>query len=85
MERCILLVLSSILFFLNRGDCVLLHTKQGSLNGETLISRGGRIFSAFYGIPYAEPPVGNLRFKVSSRMTLNSLSTFIYRQKNSLW
>jgi hypothetical protein len=38
--------------------------EQGELEGTTLTSRNGRTFVAFQGIPYAEPPVGNLRFKV---------------------
>lgn len=36
---------------------------QGSLTGKYMVSRGGRQFSAYLGIPYAEPPIGNLRFK----------------------
>lgn len=43
---------------------VILDTKQGLLKGETLLSRDGRAFYAFYKIPYAEPPLGDLRFKV---------------------
>ncbi|XP_065209356.1 juvenile hormone esterase-like [Planococcus citri] len=38
-------------------------TKQGILKGGLEKSRGGRIFYSFYGIPYAEPPVGELRFE----------------------
>lgn len=37
---------------------------QGSLRGKTLKSRGGKQILTFRGIPYAAPPVGNLRFKV---------------------
>jgi carboxylesterase type B len=40
------------------------HIEQGELEGAVLTSRNGRTFAAFQGIPYAEPPVGNLRFKV---------------------
>lgn len=36
---------------------------QGTLNGTWEQSRHGRTYSAFLGIPYAEPPIGNLRFK----------------------
>uniref|UniRef100_A0A1Y1L4R3 Carboxylic ester hydrolase n=1 Tax=Photinus pyralis TaxID=7054 RepID=A0A1Y1L4R3_PHOPY len=36
---------------------------QGSLTGKYMESRNGRQFSAYLGIPYAEPPIGNLRFK----------------------
>lgn len=37
---------------------------QGPINGQFLKTDNGRTFSSFTGIPYAEPPVGNLRFEV---------------------
>jgi hypothetical protein len=40
-------------------------TRQGNMRGITMTSRNGRTFYAFLGIPYAAPPVGALRFKVS--------------------
>ncbi|XP_065344089.1 esterase FE4-like [Cloeon dipterum] len=36
---------------------------QGTLVGKTMTSRSGIKFSAFQGIPYAAPPVGELRFQ----------------------
>lgn len=38
--------------------------EQGILRGKYETSYKGRQFSAFTSIPYAEPPVGDLRFKV---------------------
>ncbi|XP_046453233.1 esterase E4-like isoform X4 [Daphnia pulex] len=35
----------------------------GQLRGSQMVSFSGRKFDAFRGIPYAEPPVGNLRFR----------------------
>lgn len=40
------------------------HVQQGTLTGTYLTSRYGRKFAAFQGIPYAQPPTGDLRFKV---------------------
>ncbi|PNF28712.1 Venom carboxylesterase-6 [Cryptotermes secundus] len=41
----------------------LVHVEQGALRGTHQTSAGGRIFSAFQGIPYARPPTGKHRFK----------------------
>ncbi|XP_046453239.1 esterase FE4-like [Daphnia pulex] len=35
----------------------------GQLRGSQMVSSSGRNFHAFRSIPYAEPPVGNLRFR----------------------
>ncbi|XP_044729692.1 esterase E4-like, partial [Chrysoperla carnea] len=37
--------------------------EQGKLSGCTKQDINGRPFQCFYGIPYAEPPIGELRFK----------------------
>lgn len=36
----------------------------GSVQGRTFTFENGREASAFQGIPFAKPPVGELRFKV---------------------
>lgn len=41
------------------------ETPLGRLRGHYLETRGGRKIAAFTGIPYAKPPVGDLRFKVT--------------------
>ena len=43
---------------------VKLSTGQGQILGKVLESREGRKYFAFYDVPYAKPPVGELRFKV---------------------
>jgi len=37
---------------------------DGFLKGQALQSRDGRIYYSYTGIPYAKPPIGELRFKV---------------------
>jgi hypothetical protein len=54
--------------------------KHGSLKGHRLTSRKGREIFAFQGIPYAKPPVGELRFKVCSRV----LSVFSRHMKRTI-
>lgn len=43
---------------------ILVDLDQGTLRGMKLKSRGGRDYLAFIGIPYAKPPLGELRFQV---------------------
>ncbi|XP_076754342.1 juvenile hormone esterase-like [Xylocopa sonorina] len=38
-------------------------TKQGTVSGKQMTSSSGKKFYGFSGIPYAEPPIKNLRFK----------------------
>ena len=44
---------------------VQVRVSEGVLEGELVHNEyGGSFFSYFKGIPYAQPPVGELRFKV---------------------
>lgn len=38
----------------------------GRIKGRTLLSRDRNKFYAFLGLPYAEPPIDDLRFQVSA-------------------
>lgn len=42
----------------------IVEISEGKLSGTFLDDLDGNKFCAFLGIPYAKPPVGNLRFKV---------------------
>jgi len=45
------------------SDDLVVETTKGRIRGTTLTSATGRQVSAFYGVPYAQPPVGDLRFR----------------------
>lgn len=40
--------------------------KDGKLKGKFMVTRKGRKFSGFLAIPFAKPPIGELRFKVNT-------------------
>lgn len=43
-------------------------TPLGNIQGTTMKSLLGKTIYAFRGIPYAKPPVGELRFKVRNNL-----------------
>ncbi|KAJ1520965.1 hypothetical protein ONE63_004040 [Megalurothrips usitatus] len=47
----------------DKDDTPVVHTPQGDVVGVLSTSASGNKFMAFYGIPYAKPPTGDLRFK----------------------
>ncbi|XP_035714892.1 esterase SG1-like [Folsomia candida] len=46
-----------------RGNPLLVETQSGKIQGVQSVSRGGKEFIKFLGIPFAQPPVGKLRFE----------------------
>lgn len=44
---------------------VQVEVTEGILEGETINNPFGGTYHSFKGIPFAEPPVGDLRFKVN--------------------
>lgn len=63
-------VIFTVLF--NLAFCQLeLKIKKGIIKGQILKSRNGRPYYSYTGIPYAKPPIGELRFKVGRPITCN--------------
>jgi hypothetical protein len=48
------------------SETVIVGVAQGDLRGRRALTKSGLQYYSFQGIPYAKPPVGNLRFKVSN-------------------
>jgi carboxylesterase type B len=42
----------------------IIETSKGKVQGKTYVFDDGNSASAYLGIPYAKPPIGELRFKV---------------------
>lgn len=49
-----------------------INVSQGKLIGTNYTAAGGKNIYAFYGIPYALPPILNYRFKVLNIRLYNS-------------
>lgn len=55
------------IMFLNTVSCdPVVEITKGKIKGQILKSRNGRDFFSFTGIPYAKPPLNDLRFKVNA-------------------
>lgn len=61
MQTLLLTLLSVLLLFINRLESVDVRTSSGLVRGTTIEVLGQRV-NQFLGIPFAEPPVGELRF-----------------------
>jgi carboxylesterase type B len=46
-------------------ETVIVRVAQGSLRGQKVKTEAGATYYSFHAIPFAKPPVGPLRFKVS--------------------
>jgi len=57
-----------ILYYISLHDIVpgpIVSTTNGPVQGITSKTRDGKTFYEYFGIPYAKPPVGELRYEVS--------------------
>lgn len=61
--KCLSLFASVILLFVGWTICDIVTTSDGKIEGTTMESRRSVTFHAFLKIPFAKPPIGDLRFK----------------------
>jgi hypothetical protein len=61
-----LLLIFSAIFQLIFAQNLTVKIEDGFIMGSVMKTRLGNDFYAFRGIPYAEPPLGDLRFQVSN-------------------
>ncbi|KAF2886734.1 hypothetical protein ILUMI_19439 [Ignelater luminosus] len=61
----ILFILFAVNFCVCGTSFPLTEVSQGILKGQFLKTYNNRTFSSFTAIPYAEPPVGDLRFELA--------------------
>lgn len=59
-------------------------TNTGVIQGFDMGTMNGRKIAAFEGIPYAEPPVGKLRFQVSLCLNAEYLLIFFSKKMRAL-
>lgn len=63
MLKIFLLLQLCVLCLARTSSELRIRIEDGRIVGRYLTSESGRSIRAFMGIPYAEPPIGNLRFK----------------------
>lgn len=66
------------MYVLQAQEDFVVQVEQGLLRGENTTSVTGFNYVMFLGVPYAEPPVGNLRFQVRQ----NSLEIIPFNQNH---
>jgi len=62
----------AVTLYLDLAQCLSQELKitKGVIKGQILKSRNGRSYYSYTGIPYAKPPLGELRFKVYNLFVL---------------
>jgi carboxylesterase type B len=61
------LALTILIAILVGVESQLAQTQYGMIQGRTLYTETERAYYSFQRIPYARPPIGALRFRVSSK------------------
>jgi hypothetical protein len=67
------------LLYEQKGDPVEINSVYGKLKGQTGFTRGGRRIEKFTSIPYAKPPMGQLRFEVACQTSLICYAVAVHR------
>lgn len=49
-------------------DDMIVELNDGKILGRHMVSNSGRTIRAFMGIPFAEPPIGDLRFRPAQKV-----------------
>lgn len=76
MNRLLLFCLV-VFSYININACEpLVNVEQGALRGKEVVLANGKVYHRFSGVPYAKPPVGDLRFKVNYAFLLLTLALF---------
>lgn len=69
LKYSVLFAITVSLKLVSTESDLVVDAPDGLYEGHILQTRDGREVLAFQGIPYALPPVGKLRFKVSQLLT----------------
>lgn len=80
VDNCSLLVLLMV-----AASCARVTTKFGDITGLWSRSSRGRLVTHYLGIPYARPPLGDLRFRVSVCFIFLGRGTEFFGKIFSTW
>ena len=61
-----------------KGKNVTVDTKYGKVQGHVVTLGTGETVVSYLGIPFAKPPVGSLRFKVTTKFYIFKFLNFIF-------
>ena len=64
-----------------KAAVVRVDTVYGPVDGQTIALEDGTRVNSFYGIPFAKPPVGDLRWRVSDDLLVSLVESKLEQQK----